>query len=268
MNNNRCVNCGFLNFASISTCKRCKVAFLAQSLPEQTEAFGGYTPEWRPAYDSAIHLARPAYQTHYFPSPVAPLPRSSKNSGTNAVLLSLLGIVVAVAGGLGVLWKFGKPAPVNYAWYEYRAKDESFTVLMPSPPIESVHAKETPMGPLDVHMALADMRSEAYLVGYSDYPESFRTLSAETILEGAQEGAIGESNSTLVSRKKITLDGYEGIEIEIKPPAGSPSGVGRAFSRIYWAPPRIFITFAGGMDTGETMQRSTKFLDSFRIQKK
>ena len=268
MNNNRCVNCGFLNFPSSPTCKRCKAAFLADSGHGHDESFGGYTPEWQPAYESAPHLPQPTFQAPYFPSPVAPLPRTSKNSGTNAMLLSLLGIAVVIAGGIGVLWKFRTPASANHVWQQYKAKDESFTVLMPATPTESVQSKETPVGTLSLHVSLADLKTEAYLVGYSDYPDNFMSLPAETVLDGAEQGAIHESGSTLVSKKRITLDGYPGIELEIKPPAGGPKGVGVAYSRMYWVAPRLYIAFAGGMDTGATRLTIKKFLDSFKILKK
>jgi hypothetical protein len=289
MNNVRCVNCGFLNFASAPSCKRCKAEF------ESAPAYLGNSPAIDDGASSQVNYqaapsqvvlsqagphqvapewSQPAFQPPfqppiYFPTPIAPLPRASKNGATKAVLWTLLGVAVFIALGIGAIWKFGKAASsANYVWQEYKAPDESYTILMPSKPVESVQSQSTPAGEIQMHISLADMsRDGAYLVGYADYPDNFKSLSSQQLLDAGAQGAVTRSGATLASKKNITLDGYPGVELELLPPAGQAPPGARALARIYWVAPRLYIMFAGGSksDTDATM---TKFLDSFKLRRK
>jgi len=283
MDSIRCGNCSFLNFASASACKRCKAEFEIAPAAVGSSTFGGYTaavsqpnyqpmPQWsQPPYQQAY---QPAYQPPppYFSTPIAPLPRASKNGATNAMLWTLLGIAFVIALGIGILWKFGKTAPVNYAWQEHSSQDMSYTVQMPARPVESVQDLHTPTGPLPMHVSMVSMGpQEAYMAAYIDYPENFKNLSNDsndTLLEGAVQGGLSNSHATLVSKKRIAIDGYPGVEIEMMIPDGEVRGGGRAFSRIYWVAPRVYILVGGGPDSKEVKQAATKFLDSFKLKKR
>lgn len=289
MNNVRCVNCGFLNFASALTCKRCKAEFesapallgnspsiddgassqvnyqaapsqvvLSQAAPHQA------APEWsQPAF-------QPPFQPPlYFPTPIAPLPRPSKYGATNAVLWTLLGVAIFIALSIGAIWKFGKAASsANYVWQEYKAPDESYTILMPNHPVETVQSQSTPAGEIQMHISGVEMgQNGAYMVAYADYPGNFTKLSSQELLDAGAQGAVTRSGATLVSKKNITLDGYPGVELELLPPAGEGLNGGHARARIYWAAPRLYIMFTGvSKSVDETTM--TKFLDSFKLNKK
>lgn len=278
MNNIRCGNCGFLNFASAPSCKRCKAEFETAPAAAGSPTFGDYATVPQANYQPAPQWPQPAYQPAYmspppiyFPTPLAPLPRASKNGATNAVLWVLLGLTVAIAVGIGILWKFGKSStPINFAWQEYNAPDDSCSILMPAKPLETAESLPTPTGTqLQLHMSIADVgRQGAYMLGYIDYPDNFKSISSDTLLDAAANGAITRSGATLVNKKKITFDGYPGVEIEMLPPAGAPPGMGHAFCRIYWVAPRIYMTFAGGPDSREGNQAILKFLDSFKLRRK
>ena len=275
MNNIRCGNCGCLNFASATSCKRCKAEFEIAQAAVGSSTFGDYSTVPQVNYQPMQQWTQPSYPPAYqppppyFSAPIAPLPRASKNGATNAVLWMLLGLTVVIALGIGYVWKFGKPASANYAWQEYKPQDESYTIQVPGKPVESVQDLPSPAGQLQMHASLVNMSSrEAYLTAYIDYPDNFRNLSSDALLDGAAQGGLNNSNSTLVSKKRITLDGYPGIELEMMLPTGEVQGGGRAYSRIYWVAPRVYITVGGGPDTKEVKQAATKFLDSFKLKKR
>lgn len=279
MENIRCGNCGFLNFASAVSCKRCKAEFEVAPAAVGSSTYGDYSAVPQVNYQPMQQWSQPPYQQGYqpayqppppyFSAPIAPLPRASKNGATNAALWTLLGIAVVIALGIGILWKFGKTAPVNYTWREYTPQDASYTVQMPARPIESVQDIPGPTVSLQMHGSMANMGpKEAYLTAYIDYPDNFRNYSSDALLDGAAQGGITNSHSTLVSKKKITLDGYPGVEIEMMMSPGEVPGGGRAISRIYWVAPRIYVTVGGGPDTQEVRQAVTKFLDSFKLKKR
>jgi hypothetical protein len=289
MNNVRCVNCGFLNFASAPSCKRCKAEFESApaylgnppSSDDGASSQVSYQAAPYPAevtqavpYHAAPQWPQPEYQPPfqpplYFPTPIAPLPRASKNGATNAVLWTLLGVAVFIALSIGAIWKFGKPASsANYVWQEYKAPDESYTILMPNHPVEIVQSQSTPAGEIQTHISGVEMgQNGAYMVAYADYPGNFTKLSSQELLDAGAQGAVTRSRATLVSKKNITLDGYPGVELELLPPAGEGLDGGHARARIYWAAPRLYIMFTGiSKSVDETTM--AKFLDSFKLRKK
>src|SRR3954467_15026864 len=102
MSSIRCLNCGFLNFAADFVCKRCRSAVVP---PSDNPYFNSYVASMQGGYQPAPSYTQPSYSSNYYPGAVAPLPRVSKNGGTNAALLVLVGLALAVAAGIGVLWK-------------------------------------------------------------------------------------------------------------------------------------------------------------------
>ncbi|MDT4898782.1 MAG: hypothetical protein QOH25_3859 [Acidobacteriota bacterium] len=270
MNSLRCNNCSFLNFATATACKRCNTTLDAPVEAVENNFFGGYAGGWQPGYQTASNYPQPTYAPQYFPTPVAPLPRASKNGGTNAVLLSLLGVAVVIAAGIGVLWKFGnKPASAaNSGWQEYKPQDDSFAIEMPGKPSESVQRQSTPAGEYQMHLAMAIYNQNgAFVIGYADYPSNYSSVPAQQLLDLASQGALSKSSATLVSKRNISLHGYPGLELEMLPPGNMPGG-GRIVTRIYWAAPRIYILFGGGPKSSETDAAMTRYFESFKIRKK
>lgn len=271
MSNNKCAGCGLLNFASASVCKRCKATLNASSEFGEQRFFGGHENAWQEGYPTVTNCPQPAYQSPYFTTPVAPLPRTSKNGGANAVLFVLLGVAVSVAASIGVLWKFGgKPAVATLRWQEYKADDGSFTVEMPTKPVESVRNQPTVDGEIQIHALMGNMNEQGiYIVGYTDYPAAWpEYYSTDEMLDLAAEDAVNRSGSTLVSQKSISLGSYPGMEVEmIVPPDKIPDG-GRLVCRVYWDAPRMYVVIVGGPESSEVYETRTKFLDSFKLRKK
>lgn len=266
MNSNRCLNCGFLNFASASTCKRCQAAFLneassAETAPHQSDP---YAANWQGGYEMAAAWPQPAYQPSYFPTPVAALPSRSKSGGANVLLWVLLFGAIAVAAGIGFLWKFNKSAADNYTWQEYRAPDNSFAVSMPTKPAETTQSLP---GNLQMHVLTGNMKQDGfYATAYADYPGgNTAKVAPGFLLDTAAQGAASNSGAHITSKKSITLSGHPGVEIDMEVPTSSVPGGGRVACRIFWVAPRIYMACVGGPESSNVYTSRTKFLDSFRF---
>ena len=272
MSSLRCLNCGFLNFAADTVCKRCRAALVPPSDNPYFNSYvasmqGGYQPA--PSYPQpAPGYAQPDYSQTYFPGPVAPLPRMSKNGGTNAALLALVGLVVAVAIGIGVLWKIGNGRAANFAWQEYNSEDASYSVMMPKQPAHMVQSQPTAVGNLQVHIMMADMDDKgAFMVMHSDYPQEFSKLSAEEMLDASTQGVADETQTTVLSRKNISLDGHSGRELELS--MKKIKGGGRTIARVYWVGPRRLYVLIASVPASSNMDTQlNRFLDSFKLRKK
>lgn len=261
MSSNRCAACGFLNFATDSVCKRCRAAFQP---PSDNPYFNNYVAGYYGGYQPAPAYGRPPYATSYYP--VAPLPRVSKNAGVNIALLALLGMALAVAAGIWVFWKVGANGSANFAWKEYNSEDGSYAIMMPAKPAHMTQTQQSLVGELDVHMMAADMHNQgAFMVGHADYPEDFTDVSADELLDMASQGAVNSTEATLLSKKKISLEGHPGLELELS----LKKLKGRTVTRVYWvAPRRIYIMFASGPSSPDTDARLATFLNSLRLRKK
>ncbi|MBA2733794.1 MAG: hypothetical protein H0U54_12985 [Acidobacteria bacterium] len=263
--NNRCGNCGFINFNSASACKRCTAPCDSQPEFLGNEFFGSYPAESQPGYQTAPGYSQPVYAQPYFPMPIAPLPHTKKNSGTNALLWSLLGVAVVVAISIAVLWKFGNSASASSGWQEYKSQDDSFRVEMPVKPIERINSQMTPTaGELQTHVMMGNQRQGVYVIAYTDYPDDTVDISFDSAAQEAVENAGG----TLVSKKSVSLDGYPGMEIEMVISPDRIRGGGRGICRIYWAAPRLYFVYIGAAESSDVYNTRTKFLDSFKLRKK
>lgn len=265
MSINRCTGCGFLNFAADSICKRCRSALAP---PSDNPFFNSYVANTYGGYQPAPGYDQPAYSPGYFPGAVAPLPRVSKNGGTNAVLLVLVGLALAVAVAIGVLWKIGNSRSASFAWQEYNSEDESYSVQMPKKPSHIVQNQPSMAGELKVHVMMADMSDRgAFVVMHSDYPEEFSKISAEEMLDMSTEGAVESSEATILSKKNISFDGHPGLELEMS--VKKLKGAGRTVSRVYWvAPRRMYVLIASTPASPDMDAQLTRFLDSLKLRKK
>ncbi|HWT02859.1 MAG TPA: hypothetical protein VN256_21600 [Pyrinomonadaceae bacterium] len=261
----RCLSCGFLNFAADSVCKRCREALAP---PSDNPYFNSYVAGMQGGYQTAPGYAQPAYSSGYFPGAVAPLPRVSKNGGANVALLVLVGLVVAVAGGIGVLWKIGNGRSANFAWQEYKSKDEIYSVTMPKKPVHVVQNYPSMFGEVKVPMMMADMQDRgAFLVGHSDYTtEDIADMSGEQLLDIASQNIASEPGTKVLGKKSISLDGHPGMELELK--MDQIKGKSRTVARFYWvAPQRIYIMFASVPTSSDADAQLSRFLDSLKIRK-
>ena len=269
MTNIRCSNCGFLNFAEAASCKRCKAIFEEPPAADISQQFTQFPPALQGGYQAVAQWPQQAFQPSYFPTPIAPLPCASKNGATNAVLWTLLSLTITIALGIGFIWRFAKPSPTITGWQEYTAQDGSFTVQMPTKPYESEESEATPAGQLQTHVMMGSMQEKGiYIVAYTDYPNASNKISTDMLLDFAAQGAVNNSGATMLSKKSIMLDGYQGIEVEMDVPPSKIPGGGKATCRIYWASPRIYILFVGGSTSSGVYESRNKFLDSFKLKKK
>jgi hypothetical protein len=265
MNSIRCSNCALLNFDTASACKRCGLPFNADA-----EAAGGaqyYAPPAEshppPAENGSYFWDQPNYQPNFIPPHTTP----AQSSGGK----KLVGVVVALAVAAFVAFvavpRFLKPKVdfANLAWTEYKSPDGKFSMTMPAAPKEQSMNRMTPVGNIQAHMLEADVsRDGGCLIAYADYPIDHLDVSEDKMYDYAIQGAMAQQSQLSVgSRKYISLDGYRGLEAELKPSSGDIKA--NATVRVFWVPPRMYAVLAGGLDTPEFKAMQTRCLDSFHI---
>lgn len=147
-------------------------------------------------------------------------------------------------------------------WNEFKSPQGEFSILIPGTPTKQTRSVETPSGPLEAHMFLAEQGDVAYMVAYSDYPTMvIRDRSSKLILDGARDGAVANAHGTLVRESVVSLNGNHGRELEIEPAGGKVTIQARIFlvgHRLY----QVMVLTPKGTDFTEDVR---KFLDSFTL---
>lgn len=148
-------------------------------------------------------------------------------------------------------------------WQEYKSTEGRFSVLMPSVPEERKQTVNTPVGPIDQHVAiLSPDKNTAYLASYADYPESAtQGVKPDQILDGSRDGSVANIQGKLLSELIITLGDYPGREIRV----AFPDDIHTMRMRIYIVGSRLYQV--GVLTTKENVSNNsvTKFLDSFKL---
>lgn len=100
---------------------------------------------------------------------------------------------------------------------EFKSEAGRFSVMTPAPLQETAQPVETQGGKIDLHLFTGQQDDIAYVVGYCDYsPELAKPDNAEKMLDGARDGAVGNTHGKLTSETTITLAGHPGREIVIE----------------------------------------------------
>ncbi len=96
-------------------------------------------------------------------------------------------------------------------WEEFSSSEGAFSILMPGAPTEHTNTVNTAVGPIDAYFFLLEQKDIAYMVGYSDYPDTVvQKTNPDAILEGARNGAVANVQGKLLKELIISLNGYPG----------------------------------------------------------
>lgn len=235
----RCDGCGLINWASAGSCKRCGAALGAR---------GEWSPgdSWRsPSYggQSARHTG-------------------GRSSGSFGKLIVGVIVVMALAGTLygGLPEYLGGPK-----WRDFTFAPGNFSVRMPAQP-EVDTSSLAPPGELSWMRTSAKLwRKEGCFANVTDIP--FLQVVGDAELEKVALQMAKSTESTVLSKRAIALDGGRGIELEMKPPDKLMTD-GRAYCRIYLLGSRIYMLMLVGHENGRLVRERGQFFDSFKLLQK
>jgi hypothetical protein len=262
MNNLRCPNCSFLNFATASDCKRCGLPFNSPTNEASTGTEWNMQPPAFPAYPPPPTAAeaylwnQPPFQPGFTPPPMM------KKSGGSKARVIILGAVLAflVLSAVPMLLKNKRSNFKNLSWSEYNSPDGKFSMSLPMSPKISERAIPTPFGNATAHIVDAQVSLDGgCMVLYTDYPVQEKV--SEEDIKGA---ATSQKQMTIGAQKFITLNGHRGMEVELKP--GESRGALAGTLRLFWISPRLYIILAGGPETPEFKAVQTRCMDSFQFK--
>ncbi|HYG81776.1 MAG TPA: hypothetical protein VD861_15370 [Pyrinomonadaceae bacterium] len=218
-----------------------------QGMPPQPG--GGYS---RTAAPTEVLQGTPTggYQGQTSPPPYSPPPPqwapapAQKRSPLPWILIGALGLIAAVVGiilatrGSGTTTTGGGPSSTPTAspgkttstasGQTYNDPNGRFSVALPSdyPAFKSQkQTQPTLAGPIELNMLLSEKPQGAFIVGYSDFPESsFEGRTPKKMLEDGRDGSLRNINATLEKQEDITVQGRTGLTVY-----GSAATGGRSY---------------------------------------
>lgn len=144
------------------------------------------------------------------------------------------------------------------AWKTYSYPADGFSASYPSQPELQKKDIPTDAGSFQLRSYLAQDSEVALFVGVCDYGTTAAGKDADTLLQDAKNGALTNSNSQLVSEKKITLGLYPGVEFE------ATSQVGHFSARIYLVGTTLYQALVVA-PLAKPYTDTARFLDSFQL---
>jgi hypothetical protein len=205
---------------------------------------------------------------------VMALIRRKRSHNPHALWLPVTGLMVNAA--LLITFGIAVPAVVfsslaggkSPSWREYVSQDGGFTIQMPDEPEVSVDQISTSSGMVPMHSIHADLKGGASCTSiYLDYSAYQLTIPIEDFLENAIKRFVESSNAVLVAKKTISLEGYNGFEIETTPNSTVGALVTSSTARLYWVPERkfVYVIHITGPSSGELYSQRSLFLESFHF---
>ncbi len=151
-------------------------------------------------------------------------------------------------------------------WYNYTAKDGSYKVYFPGQPEEENLSVNTPLGKLNTLFVFYEYPEEKriFYVSHVKYPVEPSQYNVEKGLDGAREGAAQNTNSIIVSEKRISYKGFPGREIIFQSQERPDL---RTLARIYIDPtgPILYNLQVMVEDGNLDFPEAQAFLDSFVV---
>jgi len=147
-------------------------------------------------------------------------------------------------------------------WTEYSSTEGQFSVLLPAAPTTDVKPVATQSGQVEMHFYSLTTGNTDYLISYADYPISlFQNTPIKSILDGARDGAVKNSQGRLITESDISLDSYPGREINVE----SSDSANLMRAHLYVVNQRLYQVIVITPRASAGSADVTKFLDSFQL---
>ena len=143
-------------------------------------------------------------------------------------------------------------------WNSYSYPSDGFHASFPSAPQLQKRDVPTQAGSFELRSYLVQLSSGALFIGVCDYGGKVTGTDPDTLLQGAKQGALANSNSHLISENKITLGIYHGIQFE------SESDSAHFSARLYMVGDTLYQVLVA-WPLGSNYADKARFLDSFEL---
>jgi hypothetical protein len=143
-------------------------------------------------------------------------------------------------------------------WKVYSYAVDGFSATFPAAPEANKKEIPTESGNFEMRYYLVQDGGTALIVGVCDYGAVVSGRDPDTVLAGAQKGALDNVQAHLVSSQQITLGAYKGVEFEGENTALHLS------ARLYFVGTTLYQTLIA-RPIDQPYADTARFLDSFKL---
>jgi hypothetical protein len=144
------------------------------------------------------------------------------------------------------------------AWKTYSYPEDGFSISYPTEPSVQKNYVPTAAGTFELRAYISEVGEAALYVGVCDYGTAVAGRTPESVLSGAQQGAIDNVKAHLISSKAITLGTYPGIAFEAESDSMHFS------ARIFLVGSALYQNLVASPILSQYPD-STRFMDSFQL---
>lgn len=150
-------------------------------------------------------------------------------------------------------------------WREFNLSEGGFSIVMPGKPSKQIVKTNSAIGPIDFFLLTLEQEDVVYMVGYSDYPDTFlQSNTQDSLLDIACYGAVVNLKGNLVSRSVISINEHPGREMKIE----QANGKTIYLTRLFLVGRRLYQVTVLTLKRKEISNDDKKFLDSFTLLEK
>jgi len=147
-------------------------------------------------------------------------------------------------------------------WTEYRSEADRFAAFFPGTPTESSKTVNTAIGPIEMKIYGVAKKQTAFSVVLSDYPpEHVKRVGSATILDGARDGAVANTQGKLLSELIIEIAGNPGRDLKIS----AAGGKGTVRAKLFLVGSRLYQVLAVTPTEDSYAPQVGRFLESFKL---
>jgi len=168
------------------------------------------------------------------------------------------GSMVRIAAWAGAFWLGFALTAAAQELKAYSYPADGFAASFPSEPAQQKKDVPTEKGSFELRAYLAEAAPAALFVGVCDYGSAVADRTPESVLSGAQDGAIKNVSGHLVSGSKTTLGIYPGLAFEAE------NDTMHFSARIYLVGTTLYQTLVAS-PIGKPYAHTAAFLDSFQV---
>jgi hypothetical protein len=153
------------------------------------------------------------------------------------------------------------PASTTQDWYNYTAKDGSYSIKFPHQPKEQDNSTNTKLGEIKLAQVMYEdkAKNRAFMTQSNTIPVTPEQFNAEKGLDGFRDSQ-NKNGGKVISEKQISLEGFPGREIIVQ---DKNKFVMKSRIFVNSAKPAMYMAIVVAGDGNLNFPEAQTFLDSF-----
>jgi hypothetical protein len=265
MNNQKCPNCGFINFATAEACRKCETLFISADhhelshyeQPAPSYSSTNYHEQPTPDYSSGSYQqSGPSYSSSNYYQLGPP-----KRKVPVFKICALSFLMLMVLGGVRIFSWYRS----QFTWQDFKPNTSSLTIMMPGEPSTA--------GPIEADTEAGKLTTYSYTYMVPEQGSLIIGLIKgipvgmpgsrpnPKVLHATLDSLMSETNSTLISQRDTYDHSFPAVEFEMQPPGNSGARKNRGFGKLIFTTSGLYILTVVAYEDTQLFSERSRFLN-------